>query len=168
MRKSRKETDTLVASPPKNLDELVKLNSSLGYLFKEAHAAYTTALRRKLKLHGITLAQWYFLRELWQHEGLTQRQLSRRMKISEPTTAAALRLMERRGLVCRKQSKHDRRGMHIFLTEKGRSLRDSVLARVLMVNSEASRGLSKDTIRNIQVGVRRILDNLVGQEKDDV
>jgi DNA-binding MarR family transcriptional regulator len=145
----------------KDIDKLVNLNSSLGYLLKEAHAAYTTALRRKLKSHGITLAQWYFLRELWQQEGLTQRQLSRRMKISEPTAATALRLMEKRGLIYRDQNEKDLRGLHIFLTEKGRSLRDSVLAKVLTVNNEAARGLSKGTIRKIQVGVQVMIDNLV-------
>lgn len=145
----------------KDLEKLVNLNSSLGYLFKEAHAAYTTALRRKLKPYGITLAQWYFLRELWQQEGLTQRQLSRRMNISEPTAATALRLMEKRDLIYRNQNEKDLRGLHIFLTEKGRALRNSVLAKVLTVNSEAARGLSKDTIRKIQVGVRVMIDNLV-------
>ena len=98
----------------KDIEELVNLNSSLGYLFKEAHAVYTAALRWKLKPYGITLAQWYFLRELWQHEGLTQRELSRRMKISEPTAATALRLMERRGLISRRQNKKDLRGLHIY------------------------------------------------------
>jgi MarR family transcriptional regulator, organic hydroperoxide resistance regulator len=144
----------------KGSNDLVNLNSSLGYLFKEAHAAYTTALRRKLRPHGITLAQWYFLRELWQHEGLTQRQLSRHMKISEPTAATALRLMERRGLISRKQNKKDLRGLHIFLTEKGRSLKNSVLVRVLTVNDEAARGLSKDGIEQLRIGVRRVIDNL--------
>jgi len=163
MPKTRNQSTKANRRPSRqDIEKLVNLNLSLGYLFKEAHAAYTTALRRKLKPYGITLAQWYFLRELWQHEGLTQRQLSRRMKISEPTAATALRLMERRGLICREQNESDLRGLHILLTEKGRSLRNSVLAKVLTVNSEAARGLSKDTIKKIQVGVRAMIDNLVG------
>src|ERR1700679_1011863 len=119
MRKARMDADTDFDRPSRrDIEKLVNLNSSLGYLFKEAHTAYTTALRRKLKPYGITLAQWYFLRELWQHEGLTQRQLSRRMKISEPTAGSALLIMEKNGLIARKQNKDDLRGLHIFLTEK--------------------------------------------------
>ena len=164
MRKARNQSGRTRTRPSqKDIEKLVNLNSSFGYLFKEAHAAYTTALRRKLKAYGITLAQWYFLRELWQQEGLTQRQLSRRMKISEPTTATALRLMEKRGLIYREQNERDLRGVHIFLSQKGRLLRNSVLANVLAVNSEAARGLSKDTIKKIQVGVRSMIDNLVGE-----
>jgi MarR family transcriptional regulator, organic hydroperoxide resistance regulator len=149
----------------KEIEKLVNLNSSLGYLFKEAHAVYTAALRWKLKPYGITLAQWYFLRELWQHEGLSQRELSRRMKISEPTTATALRLMERRGLISRRQNKKDLRGLHIYLTEKGRSLKTSVLAPVLSLNDEAVRGLSKAGIQELRNGVRRVINNLNGGKK---
>jgi DNA-binding MarR family transcriptional regulator len=153
----------------KDIEELVNLNSSLGYLFKEAHAVYTTALRWKLKPYGITLAQWYFLRELWQHEGLTQRELSRRMKISEPTAAIALRLMERRGLISRRQNEKDLRGLHIYLTEKGRSLKTSVLAPVLSLNDEAVRGLSKAGIHELRSSVRRVINNLNGgKEKPGV
>jgi MarR family transcriptional regulator, organic hydroperoxide resistance regulator len=149
----------------RDINKLVNLNSSLGYLFKEAHAAYTNALRRKLKPYGITLAQWYFLRELWQQEGLTQSELSRRMAISEPTTATALRLMQDRGLIDRRQKKEDLRGLYIFLTAKGRSLRETVLANVLTVNDEASRGVSADTIGRIQAGVRQMIANLAAEER---
>lgn len=166
MSKAKKPSSKAGRRPrQKDVEKLVNLNSSLGYLFKEAHAAYTTALRRKLKPYGITLAQWYFLRELWQQEGLTQRQLSRRMDISEPTAGTALRLMEKRGLIYKDQNEEDLRGFHIFLTEKGRSLRNSVLAKVLTVNSDAARGLSKDTIGKIQVGIRKMIDNL-GHDDD--
>lgn len=144
----------------RDIEKLVNLNLSLGYLIKEAHASYTNALRHKLKPYDITLAQWYFLRELWMHEGLTQRELSRRMKIAEPTTTTALRLMEEKGLIKRRQNKNDLRNLHIHLTSKGRSLRDQVLANVLTVNEEASRGMSSASIKIFQESIWHMINNL--------
>jgi DNA-binding MarR family transcriptional regulator len=91
------------------------------------------------------------------------------MKISEPTAATALRLMERRGLISRRQNKKDLRGLHIYLTEKGRSLKTSVLAPVLSLNDEAVRGLSKAGIHELRSSVRRVINNLNGgKEKPGV
>jgi DNA-binding MarR family transcriptional regulator len=56
-------------------------------------------------------------------------------------------------------------GLYIFLTAKGRSLRETVLANVLTVNDEASRGVSADTIAKIQAGVRQMIANLGEEER---
>jgi len=42
---------------------------------------------------------WYFLRALWERDGVNQRELTNSVGIMQPTTVMALRSMQSRGLV---------------------------------------------------------------------
>ena len=62
------------------------------------------SLEKRISPHGVTRGQWYFLRVLWEEDGLSQRELSVRVGMMEPTTVIALRSMEKAGLVRRARS----------------------------------------------------------------
>jgi DNA-binding MarR family transcriptional regulator len=70
---------------------------------------------------------WYFLRALWEENGLTQSELSRRVGTMEPTTLTAIQTMQRSGLVKRVRNKEDRRKLHIYLTPKANELKIQLL-----------------------------------------
>ena len=79
---------------------------------------------------------------LWDEDGLNERELSQRVGMMEPTTVTALNSMERRGLVERVRNPHDRRKVNIYLTPKGRSLREVLLPCAAEVSELATRGSS--------------------------
>ncbi|MBE7608248.1 MarR family winged helix-turn-helix transcriptional regulator, partial [Salmonella enterica] len=89
---------------------------SVGYQIRSTHRALQRFLQLKIEPYDVTLGMWYFLRALWAEDGLTQRELSRRIGTMEPTTLLAIQKMERRGLVQRVQNKTDRRKWHVRLT----------------------------------------------------
>ena len=115
------------ASPAPNSGADFPPDQSVGYLVREAHRAFFRALGARVSRHGVSIGMWYFLRALWEEDGLTQRELSRRVKMMEPTTATALESMERRGLISRTRNAEDRRKVNIRLTAEGRRLRDVLL-----------------------------------------
>src|SRR5215510_2249109 len=98
-------------------------DESSGYLVRDAHRAFQRLLERRIAAHGVTRGQWYFLRVLWTEDGLSQRELSARVGMMEPTTVIALRSMERSGLIRRARSADDRRKVRVFLTAKAKRLR---------------------------------------------
>ena len=83
--------------------------NSIGYLTRVAFRAFSRALENRTAPHGVSSGQWRFLRVLWREEGLTQRELSRRVGMQEPTTVIALKSLERSGFVERRKSSEDRR-----------------------------------------------------------
>ena len=83
------------------------LGGSLGYLVRDANRAFQRLLEKRISPHGVTRGQWYFLRVLWEEDGLSQRELSVRVGMMEPTTVIALRSMEKAGLV-RRVAQHRR------------------------------------------------------------
>lgn len=101
------------------------------------------ALQARIAEHGVSVGQWPFLLALWDEDGLSQRELSRRIHIEEPTTARTLDRMERDGLVERVRNARDRRQINIFLTDRGIQLRDELIPYALEVNGRATHGLSE-------------------------
>ena len=131
-------------------DIWVDPNESLGYLVRDTNIAIGKALRRRLSEYGMTLGQYYFMRALWIEEGLSQRELSRRVGTTEPTTASVLRLLEKNGLVRRVRNRKDRRTINIFPTQKGRNLKNELLRTAIQINEIATDGFSPQDMENIK------------------
>lgn len=133
---------------------------SLSATVRAAHRGFSRALQAKVSNHGVSIGQWFFLRALWETDGLTQRELSQRVGMMEPTTVTALNGMERRGLVQRVRNPHDRRKVNIFLTPKGRSLRDVLLPCAAEINEQALRGVSAADLERALDVLQTVIGNL--------
>ena len=133
---------------------------SSGYLVREAHRAFQRLLERRLAAYGVTRGQWYFLRVLWIADGLSQRELSARVGMMEPTTAIALRSMERSQLIRRLRAADDRRKVQVFLTAKAKRLRNELLTLARGITAEAEAGIGPRDIATFRRVVRRMTANL--------
>src|ERR1041384_4999698 len=102
-------------------------NDRLAHLVKDAARALVRALQIRLAEHAVSFGHWTFLRILWEGDGLTQRELSAQAGVMEPTTFAALKAMERLGYIERRQAPDNRKNVYVFLTPKGRALRDKLV-----------------------------------------
>lgn len=117
-------------------------SDSVGYQVRMTHRALQRLLQARIEPHGITLGMWYFLRALWNEDGLTQRELSRLTGTTEPTALIAIQSMEKRGLVRRMRGHGDRRKWHVHLTAKGQRLKATLIPLAREVVQTARRGLS--------------------------
>jgi len=133
---------------------------SVGHQVRWAHRALQRELEDKLRPYGITTGMWYFLRALWEEDGLTQRELSDRVGTTEPTTVSALHAMEKRGLALRVPNATDRRKSNIFLTRPAKDLHDLLLREARDVNRTATAGLDHAEIRSLKATLEKIRKNL--------
>src|SRR5499433_4027037 len=117
---------------------------SAGYLVRDAHRAFQKLLEKRIAAHGITRGQWYFLRVLWIEDGLSQRELSARVGMMEPTTVIALRSMEKAGLIRRARMSEDKRVTRVWLTAKAKRMREQMLLLARGINEDACQGLSRE------------------------
>lgn len=136
---------------------------SAGYLVRDAHLLFAKALRNRLQSHQITPGQWYFLRALWDEEGLSQRELSRRVGTTEPTTVSALRLLARNGMIERVRNPRDRRTINIYLTDKARAMKSELMPIAIDVNVAATAGLSADEFVQLRSLLKRLRQNLAAE-----
>jgi MarR family transcriptional regulator, organic hydroperoxide resistance regulator len=168
MTSSRLKTATAPAQETPN-DAALPLERSVGYQVRMTHRALQRYLQIKIKPHGVTLGTWYFLRALWHEDGLTQRELSRRIGTREPTTMTAILAMEAGGLVKRVRNSDDRRKQNVFLTPKGKRLKTRLLPLARDVVNTATSGLSEGEI-DLFLGflgtVQRNLEPLMPEETE--
>lgn len=148
--------DTTTADP----SFYAKPENSLGYLCRIAFRNFSRALEKRTLPLGVTAGQWRFLRVLWAEDGLSQRELSRRVGMREPTTVVALKSLERAGYIRREPNAADRRVTNIFLTQAARDIEERLLPCVVEVNAMATEGLTPAEANQLRALLGRVIDNL--------
>ena len=142
-------------------------NNSIGYLTRIAFRAFSRALELRTAPHGVSSGQWRFLRVLWQEDGITQRELSRRVGMREPTTVIALKSLERSGFVVREKSEADRRKVHVYLTPQARDLHAVLIPAVAEVNRLALAGLTDSEVEVLRRALAQVGRNLAADAGED-
>lgn len=137
------------------------LQQSLGYLIRSTHHQFQSLLSARIEPHGITLGMWYFLRVLWDEDGLTQRELSKRVGTMEPTTLEAIKTIEAKGLVRREHDLKDGRKRLVFLTEKGRALEKILLPLARTLVDDAVTDLTEDEADALREMLRKVRGRLI-------
>lgn len=121
---------------------------------------FARCLQPRIAREGVTIGMWFVLRMLWDEDGMTQRELGERVGINGPTMVTALNSMERAGLVKRVQNRTDRRKINVFLTERGRKLKNKLWPLAAEVLAIGLAGLSQGEIRSLNKMLAQIRLNL--------
>ncbi len=143
------------------------LSSTIATQVRAVHRMFVQDLERFLEPHDVTVSMWYFLRVLWDEDGLSQRVLSDRANVSSAAAVEPLRTMEKRRLIERRPDAKDKRRMHVFLTAEGRALK-SLLPQAAKMHSEALACLSEGEIGFLGLVLSRLKesrDHRTGDEK---
>jgi DNA-binding MarR family transcriptional regulator len=133
---------------------------SVGYLLRITSRAFTRAFQQRIEQDGLTIGMWFYLRALWEQDGLTQRELSQRVETMDPSTGSALAKMERLGLIYRSQDERDGRKRYIHLTKKGRGLRDKLIRHAVELHEFATEGLEPGEVDALRVSLMKIRERL--------
>jgi DNA-binding MarR family transcriptional regulator len=136
----------------------------LAHLVKDATRAFVRALQVRLAEQDVSFGHWTFLRILWEHDGLTQKQLSDEAGVMEPTTFAAVTAMERRGYVKREQRPGNRKNVHVTLTPRGRALKRKLVPLAEEVNRIGIEGIPSTDVATTRRVLLAIISNLADQE----
>jgi DNA-binding MarR family transcriptional regulator len=139
------------------------IEESVGYLVNYLARAFARAHAERLAGHGATLGQWAVLVFLWERDGQSQGELSRSVAIEDATMVRTIDRMERDGLVRRVRDARDRRRVNVFLTDKGRALRDPLVPCAVATNEAATRPFTEAEKRQLSDFLRR----MIGALEDD-
>ncbi|MEX0405279.1 MarR family winged helix-turn-helix transcriptional regulator [Aquibium sp. LZ166] len=139
----------------------------LGNLFQEGQLAFVKVFRTELAAYGVTVSQYQHLRKLWEQDGITQAQLSKRVGIESASSTATLNALERRGLISRIRDSADLRKVKVYLTPAGRMVQDDLIACARRTNEVATAGMSKGEIDIVFSLVGKITRRLRGFESAD-
>ncbi|MDR6230271.1 DNA-binding MarR family transcriptional regulator [Pseudomonas sp. SORGH_AS199] len=135
------------------------LDQQLCFSLYSASLAMTQLYKPLLESMGLTFPQYLIMLVLWEHDGLTLKELSNRLRQDSGALTPVVKRLEAAGLVTRRRSAEDERNLSIELTTAGRALRDQangVNSRVRQVCALGDAGL--DDLRETLVMLRTRLD----------
>jgi DNA-binding MarR family transcriptional regulator len=136
----------------------------LAHLVKDAWRAYVRALQMRLMQHAVSFGHWTFLRVLWERDGLTQRELSVEAGVMEPTTYAAVKAMEKLRLVTRRKAAGNKKNLYVYLTPKGRQLKNKLVPLAREANAVAVAGIPERDVERTRRTLLAIIENLARDE----
>lgn len=153
--------------PPNKAEphEVEPTEERIARLVRLSARAFNRSLLLRLNTEGVTFGQWIFLRILWNNDGLSQRELSEKAHLTEPTAHTALLRMEELGFITRRNVGGNKRRQHAFLTKKGWGLRDRLEPMAVETNDVALKGLSEDEVKTLRRALVTMIGNLERDEK---
>ena len=114
----------------------MELTDNILWSLKQAFYYSLTTINDAMRVHGVSTAQIGVLRQLANEPGLSGAELARRLLISPQGVQLALTALERRGLVERKPDPAHARILRSHLTDKGRSVAETVVSDAIAAHEE--------------------------------
>jgi MarR family transcriptional regulator, lower aerobic nicotinate degradation pathway regulator len=133
-----------------------RLHHHLGYWLRAVSNAVSHSFARKVEREGVTVAEWVFLRVLYDFDWVAPSRLAEGIGMTKGAISKlADRLLEKE-LVQREANQDDRRAQRLALTPAGRTLVPR-LARIADANDASLFGvLTRDERRRLETLLRKI------------
>ena len=136
----------------------------MAHLVRDTERAFRRALHLRLAPHDVPFGHWSFLRILWETDGLTQKELSERAGVMEPTTFAAMKAMQARGYIVRRQLPGNRKNVHVYLSDAGRALKHKLVPMAEEANHVSMAGIPPAAIVTTRKVLLAMIENLANDE----
>ncbi len=136
------------------------IGETIGYLLARVCKAHRGTVGDALAEVGLHVGQEMVLLHLWQRDGLNPSELAGALGVEPPTVTNMLSRMERAGLLERCRDPRDARCTRVYLTEKGRELREPVERRWEVVEERAFAGVTTEEEALLRDLLARLHDNL--------
>ncbi|PPH39654.1 MarR family transcriptional regulator [Rathayibacter sp. AY1B7] len=122
----------------------IDLETSLGYLLKEASSALRAAMEAVLRPLGMTVTHYSCLELLAQRPGLSNSELARGAFVTRQSMNVLLQTLERDGVVTRPDAAPVGKALPTRLTERGRRSLAEASAAVRGVELRMLEGLAEE------------------------
>lgn len=136
------------------------LENSIPFLLRRTSRYFRLALQARLRLHGLGFSHWFYLRALWLEDGITQRELCRRIESVEPAAVTALAGLDKGGYVKRIRDVDNRRQVKLFITPKGRALEAELVPFAAKISAMGVAGISEKDLAVVRKVLNKIRGNM--------
>ena len=137
--------------------DVSNLTDHTGYWMRIVSNAVSQEFARKVANEGVTVAEWVFMRALFDNNGMAPTALADRMGMTRSAISKLADRLTAKGLIVRAESETDKRGQSLSLTPEGRE-KVPILARLADQNDAEYFGVLTGEERD---ALDRILKDLV-------
>ncbi len=147
------------------IDEL-KLENQLCFAVYAFSREITKIYRPLLEPLGLTYTQYLVMIVLWEKDGISLKELGRKLRLDSGTLTPLLKKLENDEKIQRTRDKRDERNLIIYLTQQGRDL--MIEAEKVPKNIACSLPLDLDSVVGLREQLRDLLNQLENQTKDNI
>lgn len=133
---------------------------SIGRYSAAVYRLSQSIFTNKLRELEISSGQYDFFLVIAKNEGINQKEISDLLYVEKSTTAKAVRHLETKGYVYKKQVEKDKRYTSLYLTDKGREASvvvESVFTEMLGV---FSKDIPESVIEETILVLKKVINNL--------
>lgn len=138
---------------------------SIGMLLGITHRKMIQQLMHRLKPYDISPEQWSVLYQIYQAEGLNQKEIAAKAVKDQPTTTRIIDLLDKKGWVRRVNSPQDRRAYLLHLTKAGRQLVEETLPIERDANHDFVKGITPVDMEQFRQTLLQIHANMTESKK---
>jgi homoprotocatechuate degradation regulator HpaR len=124
-------------------------NQSLPMIMHDVLDKIMPAYRQLFTRFGVTEQQWRVLRVLWEAGSLSSIEISRKTLLPQNSLVGVLERLEKKALIQRVRSVHDRRQVCATLTSSGKTLGAAVMPELAIIHEEIDSRLTSDEWRQL-------------------
>ncbi len=107
-----------------NKYDCIRLESQLCFPLYACAKEIVRRYRKPLEELNLTYTQYVVMMVLWEHGGMTEGELGRRVRLDSGTLAPLLKRLEKQGYLNRLRPDGNERTLFLSLTEAGEALKD--------------------------------------------
>lgn len=136
---------------------MFEYNDCIIFLLAKAYQKAHGNFKKRLHSYGLTPVQHLILEALWQEEGLSAGDIGKRLVLDSATLSGVLDRMAEAGWVIKKTDHDDKRFLRVYLADRARELKDSLVEERKQINEEVLGCLSLEE----KVLLKRLLRDLL-------
>lgn len=112
------------------MENFLSLEKQLCFAIYETSSAFTKLYTKALRPFGLTYPQYLVLLALWEKDGITVKELGKRMNLGTGTLTPMISRMEANGWLKKERSKDDERKVYLFLQQKAIDEKQAIIKQV--------------------------------------
>jgi DNA-binding MarR family transcriptional regulator len=146
------------------MSQKVELQRAIRHLISQTSDLKHRRVRALLDELGLYRGQTPVLRALWAQDGLTQTELTERLKRSPSTVTKTVQRLEKAGFVRRGPDDSDERISRVFLTDAGRAIQPAVEEVWTKLDRQLFAGFSDQELSLLADFLTRVCRNIEGND----
>ncbi|MDQ0148219.1 MarR family winged helix-turn-helix transcriptional regulator [Eubacterium multiforme] len=139
---------------------MFNIDDCIGFITNKGAKKLADEFNKRVQEYGMTRVQWIALFYIGKSDGIFQKELSDLMNVKESSMVRLIDRMEKEDLVIRKKQANDRRVTSIFLTHKGKELREKVLPLGQEFQDDATKEISSEELDNFKKVLEKMIKNI--------
>lgn len=142
--------------------KILPIENSPGFIIHNLDLLLKFGLHKAFQAEriNITAEQWAILASLWQEEGIHQSSIAEKIGKDRHTITRMLNILGKKGFVRRVRTEEDKRRLNVYLTDRGRDIKEKLVSIVLGFAEKAFAGLTQEELTELVRILKHMTANL--------